>query len=88
MTAQPFETSPAPVPRNYNSISAALPEEMVGDFTEDFHAADVFSAARVLENWGRIADDLADPATYAALDRCRPTLDGLSLDEALAAAER
>ncbi|MFD4535597.1 hypothetical protein ACFWNL_18155 [Kitasatospora sp. NPDC058397] len=88
MTAQPLEIGPAPVPRTYDSISALLPEGMLADFTTAFHSADVFSAARVLEYWGRIADTLADPATYAALDRTRPTEDGPTLDELLAEADR
>ncbi|MFD9593102.1 hypothetical protein ACFWA9_10130 [Kitasatospora sp. NPDC059973] len=91
MTAQPLGMGPVPIPRTYNSISAALPDDdgggLIGDFTDQHHAADVFSAPRTLEYWGRIADELADPATYAALDRARPTLDGISLFDVLDQAE-
>lgn len=89
MTAQPLEAGPVPVPRTYNAISAALPDEqMVADFTEEDHAADVFSAPRVLEYWARIVDQLAAPATYAALDRTRPSLHGASLADVLDQADR
>jgi hypothetical protein len=91
MTAQPLGFGPEQTPRTYNSISAALPdgegEQLLAGFTEEYHGADVFTAPRTLEYWGRIADGLADPATYAALDRARPTLDGTSLFEVLDQAE-
>ncbi|MET8703648.1 hypothetical protein ABZW10_33075 [Kitasatospora sp. NPDC004723] len=87
MSALPIEFHDQPIPRTYNGISAVLPPEMREAFTSEFHAADLFNVSRVLEKWGRNAEALLDPATAAALARCRPTEEGITLDAALAAAE-
>lgn len=83
MTAQPLESG-ASVPRTYKSISSALSVELVEQFTEEWHETDPFSAARVLESWGRLADE----ATYAAVQRCVPEVTGVNLAEVLAEVER
>ncbi len=88
MSALPVEYGPIQVPRTYNSIVLALPEGLTAQFTDEFHDADPFSAGRVLESWGRIADTLSDPATYAAAARSVPTLTGVSLTDVLDEADR
>ncbi|MFJ5120948.1 hypothetical protein [Kitasatospora sp. NPDC088548] len=88
MSALPVEYGPIQVPRTYNSIVLALPGELTAQFTDEFHEADPFSAGRVLEQWGRVADALSDPATYAAADRSVPALTGVSLADVLDEADR
>ncbi|MFB8236211.1 hypothetical protein ACFC58_06625 [Kitasatospora purpeofusca] len=88
MSAQPLDFGPDTVPRNYNAITAALPENLAGQFTTDYHSASPFTAGAVLEYYGRLADACGDPGTAAAAARAVAEPVGMSLAAVLDEADR